>query len=547
MNARRITASALWVISGVLVVLAWTMLVVTGQITEVPAGQAVFLTLVALAVPALSAAVLHRHPQEWTGPLLGIAVLAAVLGACRDVPLGALTEIAGMIALVTVLLPALIAVRHPALQSPRLAVRLLTGCGWVCATLGLAVGILGLAGSSVPSTWWWTSDPGPASVASTALLTGYVLVVVLAAAGAVMTAVSRYRSMPLGGRASIRPLVLPLAGWAVAVCMSSGWILITGVISPTSNIQNDPSTSFYGLMPPLMVGVLAAGIGWIDLMVRKPSASGQNRGAARLRSRETFVEQYLSRALADPSIQVLYPSQPAPGTWVEDWLDSQGQVVRPDVLDPDRAVTLIRRGSNLIGLIDLDAAVTARPDAVELVASGAGLYMETEGLLAAARRDLEISRQLATRLLTATDEPRAELRAQLLAGPLRELDSAAMDLGAGQPLARVAPRLNSISAQLRTISHGLFPAALSSSGLRAALPGTQVPDHRYSPVVEMTVYLAAQSAESVISDARLDGEPVVQILTNLAPTDTVRDRVTALGGLVASVEGHWSITVPSGS
>ena len=102
------------------------------------------------------------------------------------------------------------------------------------------------------------------------------------------------------------------------------------------------------------------------------------------------------------------------------WTPRSGRAAQTST-SPDRAVTLIRRGSTLIGLIEQDAAVTARPDAVELVATGAGLIMETEGLMAAARSDLEQSRQLASRLLSASDQPRAELRAQLLAGPLDEL------------------------------------------------------------------------------------------------------------------------------
>ena len=116
-------------------------------------------------------------------------------------------------------------------------------------------------------------------------------------------------------------------------------------------------------------------------------------------------------------------------------------MVRSDVTSPDRVVTLIRRGSTLIGMIEQDAAAATRPDAVELVATGAGLIMETERLMAAARRDLEQSRLLAARLLSASDDPRAELRAQLLTGPLDDLACAAADLAAGASITEIAPRL----------------------------------------------------------------------------------------------------------
>jgi hypothetical protein len=173
--------------------------------------------------------------------------------------------------------------------------------------------------------------------------------------------------------------------------------------------------------------------------------------------------------------------------------------------------------------------------------------METEGLMAAARRDLEQSRQLAARLLSAADQPRELLRAELLAGPLRELASAGTDLAQGTPLAEVVPRLNEIAAQVRTMSHGVFPPSLTSGGLRAALSGAPAPDHRYPPVIEMTAFLAARSDDSAeISDAVLDGEPAVLIRSGVPPTDTVRDRVAALGGRLEAEE-RWAITVPIGT
>jgi hypothetical protein len=189
----------------------------------------------------------------------------------------------------------------------------------------------------------------------------------------------------------------------------------------------------------------------------------------------------------------------------------------------------------------------ARPDAVELVATGAGLIMETEGLMAAARSDLEQSRQLASRLLSASDQPRAELRTLLLDGPLAELASARTDLAAGTPLAEIVPRLNGIATQVRTISHGVFPTALSSGGWSAVMPDVGVPNRRYPAVIEMTAYLAARFDRSAsIVATILEDEPVLLILGDLPPSDAVRDRVAALGGQVEQVATRWSITIPSG-
>jgi hypothetical protein len=401
----------------------------------------------------------------------------------------------------------------------------------------------------VPSQWWRSEQPGAAFPAPTALWVVQVLIVVVATCTTIVVAATRYLSMPRGGRPALRPLVVPLVAWAAATAVSTAWTLVYGISDPTANIAVDPSAVVYGVLPGLLVAVLAAGIAWIDIMVRRPAVSF--RGAAapsdHRSGRETFVEHYLSRALADPSVQVLYPIQTTPNTWVEDWVDPHGRFVQADVTSPDRAVTLIRRGSILIGLIEQDAAVTARPDAVELVATGAGLIMETEGLMAAARSDLEQSRQLASRLLSASDQPRAELRAQLLAGPLNELAGARTELAAGTPLAEIVPRLNGIAAQVRAISHGLFPSTLTSDGLAAVLPGMRVPHRRYPAAVEMTAYLAThRDSSAAITETKVDGEPAVWIVTDLPPSDTVRDRVAALGGRLEPVASQWSIILPTG-
>jgi hypothetical protein len=261
----------------------------------------------------------------------------------------------------------------------------------------------------------------------------------------------------------------------------------------------------------------------------------------------SYVERFLSRALADPSIRVLYPVAPVDGGWVEEWMDGNGEIVNPDVSNSDRAVTLIRRGSTVIGMIEQDAAAATRPDAVELVATGAGLIMETERLSAAARRDLEQSRLLAVRLLSASDDPRAELRAELLTGPLEDLACAAADLADGATIGEIAPRLAAVSAQVRTISHGVFPHSLTSGGLSAALPKADVPDRRFSAPIEMTAYLLARSDQTaVIDESTRIGRPVLRISTGVDPAPTVRDRVAALDGRLEQTDSRWTISLPVG-
>ena len=548
MNARVLAVVAGWVAAVTATVVAWVVFVDSGRLPEYSGGQPIFLTVATLSAPALGTVVLRRQPREWTGPLVCAALITAMLSALRTTDLGALSQLTGVIALTTVLLPGVVAVDQPALRASHRTVRMIRWCWWSSAVGGLVVAAAAIVGGSVPRSWWSTPEPGPASAVATILLAGYSVVVLIGVAGAAVFAVSRYRSMPRGGRAALRPVVLPLVGWSAATAAATGWRVITGVGTPTAEFS-EPGNTLFVVLPAVLVSVLAIGIGWIEVMVRRPAPSAVSvaaDGPGQRRSRETDVERYLSRALADPSIRVLYPITSSTGGWVEEWMDGTGDVVDPDVTNPDRAVTLIRRGSTQIGLIEQDAAAAARPDAVELVATGAGLIMETERLMAAARRDLEQSRQLASRLLSASDEPRTELRAELADGPLHDLAGAAADLAGGASLTDIAQRLQRIAAQVRTISHGVFPPALTTGGIKAALPGAAAPDRRYPAPVEMTAYLVARADPyAVIEETRTDDRAALLITTALTPAVTVRDRVTAIGGSIQHADARWTITVPA--
>ena len=89
-------------------------------------------------------------------------------------------------------------------------------------------------------------DPGPANRAATALLICYVLVVVLAAAGAVVTAVSRYRSDAAGR--SRRAAATGAAARGLGDCRSTAapaGFSSQVIVNPTLDVRMDPSTSFY--------------------------------------------------------------------------------------------------------------------------------------------------------------------------------------------------------------------------------------------------------------------------------------------------------------
>ncbi len=538
MMRRRLEVAALWV--GALVALSagWTGIVTRLGIDHVNSGQAVFLSLCALAAPALATAMLARHPDESIGPLLGLTVLATMLAACRTTDLGPVALIAGVAALILAPLPALVVTRYSALVNPPWVVRLVRGSFWASAALGVVIVLALILGGSVPTALWFTATPGPVGGLTVALV--IVQATLVCTGPLVLVGASLIRRTPRASRVAARPIRWPFAAWTLALTASELWTVASVVGATKPDLTQGSDTTLFVILPAFLVGALAAGMAWIDLTVRMPTSPS---GAPGPRAPNVNVEQYLSRALADPSIRVLYPVDSA-----RSWVNAAGRSASPETGAVDRATTVIVRGSQVIGLIDQDAATTAHPDAVELVATGAGLMMETERLRASAASDLEQARLLAQRLLVASDEPRSALRTTLENGPLAELDAIAAALATGTPVADVVARLAAVTAQVRAISHGVLSASLATGGLRAALSGHLVPDRRYAPVIEMTTYLAAKADPAATIDETMgeDGACLV-IHTGPAPAADVRDRVTALGGTVSSQDTGWIVVVPIGA
>ena len=146
--------------------------------------------------------------------------------------------------------------------------------------------------------------------------------------------------------------------------------------------------------------------------------------------------------------------------------------------------------------------------------------------------------------------PAGGLRRQLLDGPLAELDdvTSALDAGpAGLGMQEAADRLSAITARVRTISHGLFPAQLATHGLAGAINRPGTPDTRFPPEVEMTAYLAVEPDPAATISLRPGATgPALQISTTVEPEPDLLDRVSALEGAVVRSDSQWRLLLPIG-
>jgi hypothetical protein len=549
MTLKWLAVATMALVVGCALVVGLGTLISSGQLMHRSGGQIIFLCAAGISAPVLAGWILRRHPTEWTGPLVGACVIAADLAACRTAPLGAMTPVTGLVSLTLVLLPTVLATRHPALSGPRGlrgARRAVGTCFWLTVMLGPVIAIGAWRAHTVPTSWWFVASPRPIAWWLIALQIGHTVIVAVGVAVCMVAILVEYRSNSATGRFVLRPLVFPAVGWVVATLVAGVWIATLEIVAPTADLRY-ATTNVVVFLPAVLVSVLAGGAAWIDLMVRHPRSTSPAGtapdGHGLQEPHDHDVGHFLSRALADPTVRVLYPANYADKQWIDAW----GRPATVDVDRSDRGVTVLCRGEKIIGLIELDAATMARPDAVELVATAAGLRMETESLLASARSDLERSRLLASRLMSAVDAPRAALRRELLDGPLMELDTIASDLAGGLPMQDAADRLSAITAELRTISHGVFPPSLTTDGLAGAINRAGTPHRRFPAAVEMTAYLAmAADPNSALDLLHTDAGSMLTMSTSVAPESSLLDRLSALDGAAVRSGAHWLISIPIG-
>jgi hypothetical protein len=521
---------------GILAVAAgWSSAAVAGSVANIGSAGG-FLSVTALVFLVAGALITFRMPRRWTGPLVQVVSLTVALSTARQADLGALSAVNGALWLGTLLLPAVLVFDHPDGIRTRW-MRFVLGVA-IATTAGLAVPIAitahGTRGAS--TTWWYTSAPhGAVSLAWTwfVLHTG-ISVATLSIVALVM--VGRLIKADKVLRRLLDPVWVPGLVWAL-VTVAGQLARLTGPswaleYSKTYVSYTALALFLFVVVPFLSVALLLSGVVWIQLVVPRlrRTAAGVAIGAV---NDPTEVDKYLATSLGDQSVNVVFRSQSDSSLWV----DTRG---RPAVMqdESDRAVMVLQRDGVILGAIDFDAALAAEPDAVELGATAAAFALDNARLIALANARTEESRRLISRLVTAGDAVRADLRATLEAGPLQHLADVDLALERGADQDDVARQLQNVTADVREISHGVFPPELTNGGLAAALPHLESSGRRYDSAIEVTVFLAVYKDPHAILRDEVDH---LRIELSVTPVEAeLLDRVTVLGG---TIEGN-RITLP---
>ena len=287
----------------------------------------------------------------------------------------------------------------------------------------------------------------------------------------------------------------------------------------------------------------------------------------------------LARALGDSSSDVAYWYPQAAR-----FVDVNGRPVDLPEAEPGRVcTTVVERDGQPVAALIHDSGLVENAELIDSVCAAAAMTIENERLQAELRARLGELQASRARLVEATEAERRRIERDLHDGTQQRLVSLAMSLGlldtklpsdpdAAKPIAQEArTALAGALEELRELSQGIHPAALTERGLeaaleelvdRAALPAylEVVIDERPCPTVEAAAYFVVSEAltnavkhshahEVRIAVAREDGTLSVQVaddgIGGAAPQGGsglrgLTDRVEALEGtlVVSSPPGR---------
>ncbi|HET8641743.1 MAG TPA: histidine kinase [Pseudonocardiaceae bacterium] len=287
----------------------------------------------------------------------------------------------------------------------------------------------------------------------------------------------------------------------------------------------------------------------------------------------------LGDALGDPTLRVCF-RRPDGGEDAGGYVDAEGRPVRlPD--GGDRAVTFVRRQGGPLAALVHDPALHDQRPLVDAVVAATRLALENARLHAAQRAQLQEVRASRARIIAAADAERHRIQRDLHDGAQHKLLAISMlvsrvkeelPAGAGRSaglLEAAGTRLHEVIRELRELTEGIHPPALTEQGLGAVLESLAerapipvrfaVPPGRWPKQAERTAYFVINEALANIykhagaSRATVCIRGTGRILAVQVVDDGAGgadpDRGTGLRGLrdrVAAIGGSLRISSPAG-
>jgi signal transduction histidine kinase len=212
------------------------------------------------------------------------------------------------------------------------------------------------------------------------------------------------------------------------------------------------------------------------------------------------LEGMLRRPLGDPGLRLGFRN---PTT--REWVDADGGVLAPG---EGQRLTEFEQDSDLAVAIVHDVQLSEDPELLETAAEVALLALEHVELATAQERSLRELADSRARLTDASDRERRKLERDLHDGAQQRLTAVQIKLQRaieGVDDERLAVELDSVSrdataavAELRTLSHGIYPTVLRSAGVAKALRSLAMTATVPITVVDEGIGRSSSSVEAAI-------------------------------------------------
>ncbi|MCA1841509.1 MAG: sensor histidine kinase, partial [Actinobacteria bacterium] len=287
----------------------------------------------------------------------------------------------------------------------------------------------------------------------------------------------------------------------------------------------------------------------------------------------------LAKTLRDPSVEIGYWSRDQNG-----YVDTDGRSIDHLAQSPDRSHTTIEHDGQPLAIIVHDSSLSEEREVLEAAIAAARLALVNERLQAEVRAQLQEVQASRARIIEATDAERRRLERDLHDGAQQRLVSLNLALrmlqrkasspdprGLPEDLGQAAEELRQAINELRDLAQGIHPPTLTEKGLAVALDSlaerapfpveiVSVPEGRFSPVVEATMYFAvtealtnsakhAHATHAQVTITRADGA-LRGVITDDGVGGADMSRGTGLLGLldrVSGAAGELRLTSPKGA
>ncbi len=416
------------------------------------------------------------------------------------------------------------------------------------------------SGSECPSNPLNIVDIGHG--AGKALSSGLALVTALSLAGAaVLVAVRAARSTPLQRRS-----LAPLLAWAALAAMSYAFFVSVRAIDDHAPLLTPAAVATAAIIAAMP---LAIALGIARGRVFAMDALEHMIGAIAAESSMAGLQQAMSRAFADPRLQLLFWQSSDEG-----YVDVEGVAIELSAVGRYRKVTQLHHDGDTLAAVVHDPVLSEH--ALEAAASAVRLALDNARLqqdLTTSIDELAASRK---RVAWAADEERRRIEQDLHDGAQQGLVALRIKLALLEELATedpesIAPalaeageRVDKALDHIRSLAKGIYPAVLRDLGLAYAL-GAVVRDlplevvvradlkRRFATDVETAVYFCCVEALQNVakhcgSGARVDLRAAEEpgglrfviaddgpgfdpaVITATRGLTGMRDRVEAIGG-----------------